>query len=146
MSEIKFDTGLKSFTVNGNTTVEFNPADAAFAHRLYTVIDTLQNMENNMPDPNPENYEDIWKAVGTRENAITKEIDGLFGAGKSTEIFGNVSPLALSGGVPLWLNFLLAVMDEMSDEIKEQEKQVDIRLQNLKTKYGPYMAKYGKKV
>ena len=144
MNEIRFDTGIKTFNVNDCCEIAFNPADNDFVNRLYNTLDALSKIQDK---EQPEDMEpaEIWKYAQEKDKEIRSYIDALFGDGKADLLFSGVSTLALANGMPLWLNFFFAILDEIDETVKAQTAETDKRVKALNDKYGGYMAKYGKK-
>ena len=47
MRELAFDSGVVSYSLNGNCEVSFNPADRAFAERLYNAVDEMGKLQDS---------------------------------------------------------------------------------------------------
>ena len=47
MNEIRFETGLKSYNLNGAVEVVFNPTDVEFAQKVYSAFDALDKKQEN---------------------------------------------------------------------------------------------------
>ena len=44
MSELRFDTGVQSFQINGGVSVEFCPTDSDFAKKLWDLFEELEEL------------------------------------------------------------------------------------------------------
>lgn len=137
MNTLSFETGLQTFDLNGRCTVGFNPTDSAFVEKLFSAFDTL--------DSRQEGYKDeVEKARGTREifevarrrDAEMREIiNGVFGADVCTPLFGEMNVYALAGGLPVWCNLMLAVMDEIDTVFAREQKAANPRIAKYTQKY-----------
>ena len=82
--------------------------------------------------------EDI-EAVLDRLHALDQEmrgvLDGLFGDGLCEKIFGEMSLYASADGLPVWENFILAVIDLFDDSVKREAALSDKRIQKHVQKY-----------
>lgn len=138
MNELNFQTSRKTYTVNGGAEISFDPADVAFAGRIYNLLDKLQQMEQ-MPKPDLEN---VFQAAAECDMSFRSEIDKAFGEPVCDKVFGKTNIFSPAGGAPLCLNFLLAVIDEIDaaseNELKESPQ--------LKAYVEKYQTKYGKRV
>ena len=45
MNTLTFETGLVTYSLNGACEVRFNPTDSAFAQRLFTAFDALEQKQ-----------------------------------------------------------------------------------------------------
>lgn len=62
-------------------------------------------------------------------------LDGLFGDGLCEKIFGEMSLYASADGLPVWENFILAVIDLFDDSVKREAALSDKRIQKHVQKY-----------
>lgn len=142
METLQFDSGVKTYTVNGGATISFNPVDARFAHKMMDCIDHIQKrMEADKARQfDPEDVEAVFSAVHERDAYIRAEIDSVFGDGISDQIFqGDIC--AQANGLPVWLNFTLAILDECDRSCKEQQSQGNPRMDAYMAKYRKYQRK-----
>ncbi len=142
---LSFDNGLVSFEVNGiPDAVRFNPTDTDFFRRLYTTFEDIDRLCEQYKlrvstlDANDPKAQ--YKLMMELDKDITDRIDTAFAdPGLSARIFTidglSISPNALAGGLPVWANFLLAVLDEREDAFKEQEKLSKSRMDKYLKKY-----------
>ena len=137
MSDIRFDTGLKTFSLNGAIEVCFNPTDVEFAQKVYDTFDSL--------DKKQEYYkEEVKKIAGTtkvfdfareRDAEMRTMIDGVFGCPVCDAVFGKMNVYALADGLPVWCNLMLAVIDEVSGGLSEADEQQKKRMAEYTKKY-----------
>lgn len=113
MADIRFDTGVQSFQINGGVSVEFNPTDSEFAKSCFRCSKSW--------NPGSMNTQNAPKTRRTRKNSRfgrsvrrgdSRKIDGIFGKPICTEVF-RTNVMALANGLPVWANLMLAVIDEM---------------------------------
>lgn len=137
MNEIRFETGLKSYNLNGAVEVLFNPTDVEFAQKVYSAFDAL--------DKKQENYkEEVRKIAGTskifdfardRDAEMRAMINDLFGVPVCDAVFGEMNVYAMADGLPVWCNLLLAVMDELDSGFAREQKMTSARVQKYTSKY-----------
>lgn len=130
---INFETGVKSYTVNGMANaIRFNPADGGFLKRLLGTFERMTELQKNVSPDEGDSLESLEKF-----NADARaEIDALFSEGTCHLIFGDVSLGSLANGLPVWMNFLLAIMDECDEAISEAKTSASPALQKYLKKYG----------
>lgn len=159
MQELNFATGRVKYKVNGGTTIEFNPTDTEFTRRVMNIFrDLVQKQEEyakalsgDSPDlgaalDNPEEAKKlvsqadaVLNTVSQMDQDMRKAIDTAFQApGTADAVFGEDSLYAYADGLPLWANFLMAVIDEMPASAEKQSQLTDPRLRK-------YVGKYSKK-
>lgn len=135
------NTGVctKTYTVNGCEEISFNPADIGFAG---SVFDLLKKLEERQKEKAPEDISDVFKAAKARDKEMRMDIDSVFGAGTCDKVFGTTNVFSPSGGVPVCLNFLMAVIDEIDAAAEKETKTspaVDAYLKRYESKYGKYI-------
>lgn len=142
MSELNFDTGLVTYRVNDRCEVSFNPADVSFVKRLFDTFDGLSKRQDDIEAENKEiSGAELFNLVEQQEKKMREDIDSIFGEPVSDKIFGNLSVYALAGGLPLWCNFLMAVIDKVDAALEEEQKMASPRVAKYMAKYAKYKRK-----
>jgi hypothetical protein len=136
MAELNFQTSRKTYTVNGDAEISFDPADISFVHKMYTLLDKLKE-EWEKPAPDPE---DVFAVSALRDQQMRQEIDKAFGDAVCDKVFGSTNIFSPAGGMPVCLNFIMAVIDEI-DAASEKEIKPSARTEEYLRKF---KAKYGK--
>ncbi len=140
MAELQFNTGIRSYTVNGvKDAFQVNPTDADFVERLYRTFEDLDKKQQSK-DKEAEKASgvDAFELARSYNSEMRKAIDGVLGDGVCGRVFGTMNVYAMAGGLPVWANFLLALMDECDTSFARQQKQMNPRIKH-------YLAKYQKK-
>ncbi len=138
MEKLVFDDGIKEFEINGDPSrvLRFNPTDIGFVERYNDCLKTLETELKALDDVNlSDSGEPIEQLKETAElvkqvrMTLTKMTDHVFYEGASELIFGNINPLALSGGKTIFENFFSAidkvVRPYMIQEQKKHEKNIN---------------------
>ena len=116
--ELSFANGVQEYTVHGvkgDVIIRFNPTDGTFIQRLYNAFDTL--------DKKQEKYADEVQKCGLFEEPVCDSI------------FGSMNLYALADGLNVWVNFLLALMDETDSAFAREQKATNPRIQKYTAKY-----------
>ena len=130
MAELNINTGLKEYTLNDSVTIRFNPTDMAFATQLYNAFASLEEKQN---EPVPE--EGAFEWFDERDREMRDTINGVFGVDVCTPLFGTMNVYALAGGMPLWTNLLFAIIDEMDESVKKEQKAHKAAIDKYTKKY-----------
>lgn len=162
MQELNFATGKVKYKVNGGAVIEFNPTDTEFSRRVLDIFRDLSgkqeeyakaltsdepDLEAALGDPEAAKQavaqaDDILDTVARMDKDMRAAIDEAFEQpGTADAVFGNASLYAYADGLPLWANFLMAVIDEMPASAEKQAKLTDPRLRKY---VGKYSNKYHK--
>ena len=134
MNQLNFSTGKITYTVNGNCDISFNPSDAEFAGKLFDVFSSFAKKYEKPVQENP-NPEYVFSVLKERDKWMRSEIDNLFGEPVCDKIFGDMNACSLADGLPVWANFLLAVIDEIDQGITNEQKKTNPRVQKYMQKY-----------
>ena len=62
-------------------------------------------------------------------------IDGVFGQPVCEPLFGSMSVYASAGGTPVWMNLMLAIIDELDEGVKREKAFHSEKLAKYTKKY-----------
>ena len=139
---ITFDTGIVEYEINGAATVRFNPADEDFARKLYAMVDDLEAKQAEFERDEPSR--DAFERFGELDAEMRASIDDLLGDGVADSLFPNMNCYAMADGLPVWMNLVMALADEVADAYVAERGKTDGRLSAHSRKYDEMMAKYGR--
>lgn len=143
MEKLQFDTGVKEYEINDTCTVRFNPCDPVFTERLFKVFDKLGKMQEDGEKQNVDTTdgERLFEMIHERDREMRADIDSIFDEAVCDKLFKDVGVYALAGGLPLWANFLMAIMDEVDASIVAEHAKGSPRVDHYMKKYGKYVKK-----
>lgn len=142
---LNFDDGRVEYTINDAVTVRFNPTDAAFTERLYkafTDLDARQDEFQRKVDEIGEDGAAMFAYAKERDAEMRGIIDGLLGAGVADALFPGMNCYALADGLPVWINLMFAVADEIQAAYTAEQQKTDPRVAGYNEKYQGMMQKY----
>lgn len=142
---LNFDTGLVEYSINGAVTVRFNPADSKFTERLYetfTNLDARQDEFQKRVDEIGDDGDAMFAYANERDAEMRGCIDGLLGEGVANALFPDMNCYALADGLPVWMNLMFALAEEVERAFTAQRKRSDPRLKAYNKKYSAMAAKY----
>ena len=141
MEALNFGVCNKTYSVNGGAEISFNPADISFADSVFELLKKLEEMQKEKP---PEDIMDVFNAARVRDEKMRADIDAVFGSGTCEKVFGTTNVFSPSGGLPLCMHFIMAVIDEI-DVASEKETKfspaVEAYMRKYESKYGKYVKK-----
>lgn len=136
MNTLNFSTGVKTFAVNdGAVEISYNPTDPIFVERMYDAFVSLTEKYEAGKDKKFDDNKAFFDYARSRDREVHEEIDGLFGDGVASGLFGGVSSYAMADGLPLWCNFMLAIIDTVPAELSAQIKASKPRVEKYLKKY-----------
>lgn len=144
MSILAFASGNRTYQVNEKVCITFNPAAQQFAHSLMDMMDTCTKAAQEADTAKKRVEKDrkaVYEISVELDKKISEEIDALFGTGVAAALFPWGPATAWGDGLPEWVNFCLAVMDEILTDTETQHSQTDPRLEKYMEKYKRYERK-----
>lgn len=137
---INFSTGLEEYEIpgpGGTVKVLLNLTDLAFIERIF---DTFNRMDDKQEEYSKaieaaKDTNKIFEVLRRMEAEMRAEIDGVFNAEVCEGIFGKLSVYALADGLPLWVNLMLALIDEMDSSFAREKKATNPRIKKYTDKY-----------
>lgn len=141
---LNFDTGVVEYTINGAAKVSFNPTDSNFAIRFYEALLDLEGKQDSISAEahGIEDPKEMFDFMAERDSEMRKTVDGLFGEGFADAVFGGSNCYAFAGGLPLWMNLMFAVADEIGEAMGREQAKTDPRLKAYDRKYSELVGKY----
>lgn len=137
MKELNFETGLVTYDLNGKCEVSFNPTDSNFVERLYTAFEELDKKQEGYKAQVDKmaDKKEIFEFARERDAEMRTIIDGVFDSPVSDALFGGMNVYAVAGGLPVWCNLMLAVMDEIDTTFAREQKATNPRIAKYTAKY-----------
>jgi hypothetical protein len=137
MTEIRFETGVKAYTLNDCCEIYFNPTDSFFVEKLFEVFDNLDRKQEEYRSEveRTADHREVFKIARKRDAEMREALDGVLGLGVCKAVFGDVNVYALAQGVPLWANLLLAIVEELDTAFAREQKVVNPRVSKYTKKY-----------
>lgn len=143
MKELNFESGLVTYNLNGKVEVTFNPSDSNFVERLYAAFEDLDKKQEGYRTTVEKmaDKREIFEFARERDREMREIIDGVFEVPVSEALFGGMNVYALAGGLPVWCNLMLAVMDEVDSTYAREQKATNSRIAKYTAKYQKYQKK-----
>lgn len=141
MGVLDFQSTRKTYTVNGGEEISFDPTDINFVNRLFDLMDRLEKQQN---EDAPQDPREVFARAAKMDVEMRAEIDQVFDEPICDKVFGKTNVLSPAGGLPVCMNFLLSVIDEIDAASEAETKhspRVDAYIQKYEKKYGKYMKK-----
>lgn len=137
MADIKFETGLVTYNLNGAVKVSFNPTDSAFVEQLCSTFEALDKKQDSYEAEikGVTDNREIFEIARKRDAEMRDMIDGAFGEPVCNALFGGMNVYALADGLPVWANLILAVMDEINNSLAREQKKTNPRIAKYTAKY-----------
>lgn len=137
MKEIRFETGIETFSLNGSADVSFNPTDSAFVENLFNAFDTLDKRQESYRSEVEKTADkrEVFDVARRMDGEMREIINGVFGADVCGSLFGGMNVYAIADGLPVWANLMLAIMDEIDTAFAREQKATNPRIAKYTKKY-----------
>lgn len=145
MGELNFQTGRKEYTVNGGVQITFEPADIKFANAIIAAFGNCADISRNANIADLATIEEACAATIKLDKDIRAEINRAFGYDVCSLVFPDLSVIAVADGLPVWANFLMAIVDEIdthSGNVFVGQAKTKERVQKYLDKYSAKRDKY----
>lgn len=137
MADIRFETGLVDYDINGRATVRFNPTDSFFVERLFRTFDALDRKQEDYQaeiDRLSDNRE-VFEIARARDAEMRAMVDEALGAPVCDAVFGGMNVYAVADGLPVWCNPMLAIFDLIDTTFAAEQKKTNPRIAKYTAKY-----------
>lgn len=142
---LSFETGVVTYHINDSFEVSFNPTDTYFVNRFYEIFEKLDREQGKYEEEVEKRKGDFHKTfeyAQERDIEMRGLIDGLLGDGAADALFHGMNCYSLANGLPVWMNLMFAIADEIHDAYQSNEGKADPRVRDYNVKYTKLMAKY----
>ena len=143
--KLSFETGIVTYHINDSVDVAFNPTDSNFVERLYDTFTELDSRQDEFQARVKEIGSDkvqMFEYARERDKEMRGMIDNLLGSGVSEALFAGMNVYSLAGGLPVWVNLMFAIADEIHDAYDSEQAKTEPKLKTYDAKYQKLMKKY----
>lgn len=139
MERLNFDTGLKTYDINGVCEIQLNPTDSLLTSRLLSLVSRLdEKREQYSRDIENAEIENVFDIASKFEADVRTEIDAALGVPVCEAVFGSMSVMSMANGLPVFCNLVFAILDEIDAGWECETAKTNARI-------AKYTAKYNKK-
>lgn len=137
MPELRFETGLVSYKINGTAEVFFNPTDLSFIQRVFHAFDLLEEKQQEYDKARAaaSNNREFYELSNRMDTEMREVIDTAFEKPVCDEIFGSMNVYAAANGLPVWCNLVFSVIDVFDEAVTAETAKTNPRLEKYLKKY-----------
>lgn len=125
MRNLNINKGYKTYSINGDesVTITVKTTDFSIIDRLTKVQEHIGGIVTEMQSIK-ENAaaEEYLAALDKADKKVKAELDEVFDSPVSEGVFGGMNCLSFAGAQPVALNFLDAIIPEISADLEEEQK------------------------
>ena len=143
MKELNFESGLVTYSLNGKCEVSLNPTDAEFVERFHSAFSELEKKQEGYKEQVAAMTDgvEIFEFAKARDTEMRGILDGIFETPICDALFGSMNVYAMAGGLPVWCNLMLAILDEIESTMSREQKNMNPRIAKYTAKYQKYRKK-----
>lgn len=139
MKELNFDSGIVTYQINGKFELSVNPSDVFFVEKLYEAFELLDKKQGEYQKAVEAVKENkgLFDVAHKIDHEMRDIINQAFGQDVCAPLFDEVSVYAISAntGMPVWMNLMFAVLDEIDGIVNGAQKKASERLKKYTSKY-----------
>lgn len=137
MTELQFDTGLVSYSLNGKVEVAFNPTDTFFISRVFSAFDLLEEkqQEYDKGRESVKSNRELFELSRKMDAEMRGAIDAAFGKPVCEDLFGGMNVYAVADGLPVWCNLIFTIIDLFDEAVTRETARTNPRLDKYLKKY-----------
>lgn len=131
MRNLSIDKGYKEYTINNdeNAVIRVKTTDFSLIDKLLHVKDNIAATVAEIEErKQSDSLEKILAALDEADRKVKAELDRVFDGEVSAVVFGNTNCLSFSGGQPVALNFLEAIMPEIKRDLAAEQNAANEKI------------------
>lgn len=131
------DDGVQEISLNNKVSVWLNLTDIDFVERVFNAFDAMDKQQEKYQAAlkNEPDAKTVFATARAMDAEMRELINGLFDFDVCTPLYGRMNVYAMAGGLPVWCNLMLALVDEINARMTEQQKKTAPRLDKYTAKY-----------
>ena len=125
MRNLNINKGYKTYSINDdeNTVITVKTTDFSIIDRLTKVQEHIGDIVTEMQSIKKNAAaEEYLAALDKADKKVKAELDEVFDSPVSAAVFGKMNSLSFAGGQPVALNFLEAIIPEISADLEDEQK------------------------
>ena len=139
MKDLNFDSVVVTYLLNGKYELSVNPSDVFFVEKLYGAFEALDQKQGEYQKAveAAKGNKTLFDVAHQIDCEMREIINQAFGQDICTPLFDEVSVYAISAntGMPVWMNLMFTVLDEIDGIVNGAQKKASERLKKYTSKY-----------
>lgn len=140
MGVLNFEDGRKAYKVNGGCEIRFNPTDIGLVEGIFALVEKVEAQQRDDASMVDTDL-DVFDISRQRDTQMRADIDALFGEDVCDKIFGKTNVFSPANGLPLCMNFFMALIDIIDEATLNISSAANPRVEKYMKKYEKYMKK-----
>ncbi len=131
------DDGIQEISLNNKVTVWLNLTDIDFVERVFNAFDEMDKQQEKYQAAlgNETDAKTVFATARAMDADMRALINGLFDMDVCTPLYGRMNVYAMAGGLPVWCNLMLCLIENMDDTFTAEKKATNPKLQKYLAKF-----------
>lgn len=131
MLQLNHDTGIQEVSINGKVSVWLNLTDMDFLERVFNAFDAMDRQQERFQAAikDEADAKNVFAIARTMDEEMREHINALFGDDICTPLYGKMNVYSMAGGLPVWCNLMLGLIENMDDTFTAEKKAANPKLQ-----------------
>lgn len=127
MKSLNFKSTLKTFAVNRDESnvISVNTADIGIFERAAKAKSFLADVKNKAKEVKDGDGKNAIEVISELDKQVREQLNYIFGTDVSTPAFGTMNCLTFVDGVPVFVGFLNALLDEITADVTAEQKKAE---------------------
>jgi len=127
MKSLNFKSALKTYAVNGDESnvIKVNTADVGIFKRAAKAKSFLVDVKNKAEEVKNGDGKNAIEVISEFDKQVREQLNYIFGTDVSTPAFGTMNCLTFVDGVPVFVRFLNALLDEITADVTAEQKKAE---------------------
>lgn len=131
------DDGVQEISLNNKVSVWLNLTDIDFVERVFNAFDAMDKQQEKYQAAlkNESDAKTVFATARAMDADMRGLINGLFDFDVCTPLYGRMNVYAMAGGLPVWCNLMLCLIENMDDTFTAEKKATNPKLQKYLAKF-----------
>lgn len=135
MKNICSGSKAEEYSIDDKVVVTLNPGDTRFIERFDAAFRKLAEYQAELAEATQKEDAEFFAAAKAADTNMRDALNELFGTDICTPLWGDEYVHAMSDGLPVWFNLMLAFVDEIVAEAGAAKAARSARLAKYTEKY-----------
>lgn len=127
MKSLNFKSALKTYAINGDESnvIKVNTADVGIFERAAKAQNFLADVRSKAEEIENGDKKNAIEVISELDKQVREQLNFIFGTDVSTPAFGTMNCMTFVDGVPVFVGFLNALLDEITADVAAEQKKAE---------------------
>ena len=128
MKSLNFKSALKTYAINGDESnvIKVNTADVGIFERAVKAQSFLDDVRDKAKEIEKSgDKKNVIEVISELDKQVREQLNYIFGTDVSTPAFGTMNCMTFIDGVPVFVGFLNALLEEITADVAAEQKKAE---------------------